>query len=149
MKKTAVMVILVAMSAAGFASSLAVPWFMDGAPADGAFPPSGGTASWIALKNNTDVEMTCWVYYLNADGTDSTPVDNTFVIPAGAAMGFRPFRLDAATEGPGSAVPDKAAAPGTGSCRIEWEGGPSDIQGRLLQVNSAGNTGMYLLPPGT
>ena len=144
MKKFIVMALLVAVSAGAFASSLAVPWFYDAAPDGAGYPPSEGSATYVALKNNTDEALTCQILYYEPDGTEQDAV-NTFAIAPSAAISFRPKGTDGA-EGTGSVVPN--ADNGAGSATIKWVGEASDVQGRLIQVESTSDMAMYLLPQG-
>ena len=144
MKKFIVMALLVAVSAGAFASSLAVPWFWDAAPDDAGYPPSSSSATYISLKNNTDEALTCQILYYAPDGTEQEAV-NTFSISASAAIGFRPAGTDGA-EGSGSVVPNADNA--AGSATVKWVGEASDVQGRLIQVESTSDMAMYLLPQG-
>lgn len=142
------------------ASSLNVPFFLDTAPSDGNFPPSpdgnGNTtfATFVALHNNTSDDILVEVDYFDAgqDGSvdHQTPTNNTFSLPANATWGFRPVGDDAATEvgNAGFNIPNMPGGETAGSATLSWAGGPAAIQGRAFQIDSAGNTFGFLLPPG-
>lgn len=144
MKKFIVMALLVAVSAGAFASSLAVPWFWDAAPDDSGYPPSAGSSTYIALKNNTDEALVCQIIYYTGAGEQQEAV-NTFEIAADSARSFRPAGTDG-SEGSASVIgnADNAA----GSAVVKFVGTETDVQGRLLQVEAAGDLAMYLLPTG-
>lgn len=137
-----------------FAGSLNVPFFLDDAPSDGAFPPSAGTASFIAIHNNTASGLVCAITYTRANGDPKTPTPNTFLLPANSTWSFRPVGNDGATEGSGTAVPNMALQTGdpeAGSATITWTGGANDVQGRLSAVRSTtggGDSAAFTLPPG-
>lgn len=131
------------------ASSLAVPWWRDN--------DSLGQRGFIGLKNNTNASISIQVTYYTAFGVSQTPVLNTYVIPANAQVGWRPFETDAAAEGPGVDVPN-ATTKGSGAATINFSGSPNDLQGRYFEiVTNPGETDVfaairgtyaYLLPPG-
>lgn len=171
MKKLGI-VVAIAMIGASFAvaSSLAIPWFMDAKVTAVGFPADSGVPiCLIYLKNNVlnDPEwpdgMVAEIRYFDEDGNDLGPEypDNTFIIPPGASVAFRPGAVDPNTEAGGQegavAVliptrprPDWSPA-GNGSIVISWQGGPTDIQGMVAQTGT-GKGGPYsyahLLPPG-
>lgn len=137
-----------------FAGSLNVPFFLDDAPSNGSFPPSAGTASFIAIHNNTSSGLVCAIRYTRANGDDKTPAANTFVLPANSTWSFRPVGDDSTTEGVGAAVPNMALQSGdppAGSATISWTGGANDVQGRLTAVRATsggGDSASFTLPPG-
>lgn len=143
------MVICVGMAVA---SSLNVPFFLDRAPADGSFPPSSLEATYIALHNNLSVDLEVELDYYDAgqNGTvdQQTPSPNTFLLPANSTYSFRPVADDSVTEVAAAAVPNMPGGESAGSAIVTWVGGPADIQGRAIQVDSAGNAFSFLLPPG-
>lgn len=174
MKKVGIVVAIAMIGATiAVASSLAVPWFADGAPKAAGFPPTqelGGTTTLIYLKNNDLAEdIVCEITYFSADGDDLGPAypDNTFIIPAGASVAFRPAVVDPS---PASGHPD--AAPGgqesavgaeipirpqdvdprtNGSAIVQWTGGPADVQGMVVTAGFGKGGAMsyaHLLPPG-
>ena len=138
------MALLVAVSAGAFASSLAVPWFWDSAPDGSGYPPSEGSSTYIALKNNTDETLVCQVIYYLPDGEVQEAV-NTFEIAASSARSYRPAGTDG-SEGSASVIGNADGA--AGSAVIKFVGDATDVQGRLLQVEAAGDLAMYLLPTG-
>ncbi len=140
MKKT-LLVTLMAVAFAGVASAstLSVPFFND----------SGviGT-TFIAFHNNTATAIDVGIFYFDNDGTEQTPSPNSFTLNGNTTLSFRPAAVDAASEGPGTAIPDKTGTKAAGSLFIQWVGGPADIQGRLHTESGNGSQFSYLLPPG-
>jgi len=134
MKKVAI-VALLAVGGFALASSLNVPWFVDPAPA-GAGLNSPNIVAVIALHNNLDEDVTCWIDYYAADGTYLNYTDKdgngpypaweltdreyvwspdyyTFVIAANSTVSFRPVAYD----------------PG-GSCVLEPQASDADPNGQ-------------------
>ena len=152
MKKFLIIALVCVMTGgAALAGTLNVPWIRDDATS-AAVQYNG----FINVKNTTGSAIPITVQYWAADGTEITPSPNTFTIPAGAAIGFRPIE-DLPGEGPGQAVPnaDIGAFDKAISAAINWSGGAStDVQGRVLirfiDVGSGAVTGTYgyLCPPG-
>jgi hypothetical protein len=143
----------VALVGVAFASSIAVPFFQDNAPAT-PFPPTTGTAAFVGLHNNTDGPITCYVTYMVADATtgagiDVTPEANSFTLPAYGSISFRPFAT-ATNEGAGSIVPNMTGTKANGAATITWDGDPTDVQGRLTEIKAASSsdTSSYTLPAG-
>ncbi|MDX9972509.1 MAG: hypothetical protein RBU21_05890 [FCB group bacterium] len=136
------------------ASSITVPFFNDMGATSFPPPTSGDAASFIAIKNNTNQPIVCWVEYSNDSGVDMTPTNNTFLLPAMSGLGFRPAAVNDVQEGAGAAVPDMDLTKGGGAkwggAVISWEGtDPTAVQGRLMQVRSnATDSAMYTLPAG-
>lgn len=155
-----------------YASSIAVPWFVDNAAAAQGLPPASGIMTIIYLKNNTDDDVVAEIAYTSANGTvlddPATPENeaefpyNTFVIPARSTQGFRPVADDPVPTGQESAaanlVPDRpryvTEAPGdvstnqkNGSASISWTGGPNDVQG-MVATTASNLSYAHLLPPG-
>ena len=152
MKKALVLSLMLSVAAVSFASTLAIPWYLDRANAGTGFPPSEFEASFCTIKNNVVEEpLLCAIEYFGADGSDFTPAANTFSIPANSAVGFRPCVVDKTTTGQ-DYIPVKVEGASqqnrAGSAAITFLGNPSDLQGRLLQVNTTGSIAMYLLPAG-
>jgi len=146
MKKIAILTAMMMVgTGAAFAASLTVPFFLDSGAANGALTPTTGSNTFIAVKNNTTADITVNVYYTKADGSDTTPAENSFTLLASQVLGFRPGADDTAAEGPGAIVPNSTF--NRGSARFEWVGSASDIQGRLAEYQSNGSFS-YLLPPG-
>ncbi len=163
MKKVSlcVAIALVIGAGAAFASSLAVPWFVDNSPAAAGYPPSSGTTALIYLKSNVEDDVVCDIVYYAADGTKlefAEGVSNTFVVPAQSTVAFRPVAFDPYTtaggqEDPstGALVPDRPRTVNTGkngSLTVSYQGGPQDIQGMMIQVGGGGLSYAHLLPPG-
>ena len=148
MKKLALFAGVVMLGAGvAFASSLNVPFFLDRAPNDGTFPPSANEGSYIGIHNNLSVDLEVAIQYFDNNANDATPANNTFTLPANSTYSFRPVGDDPTVEGPAAAVPNITTGK-SGTATLTWVGGPNDIQGRLVQTNSAGNTFSFLLPPG-
>ena len=154
MKKFTMMVGILALGAGvAFASSVTVPWFLDPGDNDGAYPPAAGqTKTFVTLHNNTTNELTCIISYVEPDGDPNGPDgQNTFSIPASSTVAFRPYGVDPDTgdaegqAGTPTAVPNANFFAGSGT--IQWEGDPSDIQGRIIEIQNGMIYG-YLLPPG-
>ena len=142
MKKLAIVAVATMFCAVGaFGVSITVPFYLDDAPADGSYPPSEGSASFIGLRNITDEERLVAVEYFDASvvpGEDATPADNTFTLDAMEGFGFRPTARDSDVEGAGTRAP--IATQGfAGAVTISWEGQPGDIVGRAIQIDSDGN----------
>ena len=112
-------------------AALSVPFFKDNAPADGSYPPTSKTASYIGIKNLTGNAVTITVEYTNQFGNDRTPENNQFVIGPYAGVGWRPCASDPVTEGDFASLPDMTSGRG-GSARITASGGL--IVGRLVSV---------------
>ena len=149
-KLVLVAAVMVVGAGSAFGSSLAIPWFLDNAPSDGSFPPRSGSASYIAITNNTDQDIVAAVTYFDSAVTKSpaTPANNTFILRARQTLSFRPRGDDPITEVGATVVPNMTGTLNAGSATISWVGGPSDIQGRLVQSQSDGGTFAFLLPPG-
>lgn len=166
MKKLSITLALVLTLGAGvaFASSLAIPWFVDNSPAGSGWPPTSRNTTLVYLKNNTEDDITAEIEYFAPDGTPLGPAApaNTFVLPAKATTYFRPAIDDPVGSLPGGlpggqenavalAVPNRPITTEqpqkNGSITISWVGGPNDIQG---MVATAGPNISYahLLPPG-
>jgi hypothetical protein len=161
-----------------FASSVAVPWFVDNGPvASGSPATTDGTMTLITLKNTRDEVADCTITYYNAAGDDLGPandaISNTFAIAPLSSLAFRPVKFD-----PGNSVPDVGVAGGqegnqgrlvpdrpldvdtkkNGSATIVWYGPASQVQGQVsfqqigTPVDSNGTRVMqawgHLLPNG-
>ena len=181
MKKLIVVTLLLSIAGIAFASSLAIPWFVDKADAVATkVPPNEkATLGFIYLKNTTNSELECSIEYFTAAGTRIGPPSprNTFTIDPLASIAFRPCASDPSTVVGGQEnvdagwlVPDRPpfgnssdiVMPGNddkinGSAVIEWLGGPGDVQGMFLTLQSAVQddttlmklvSWAHLLPPG-
>ena len=109
MKKLSILMALaMVMTVAGVASAntIVIPFFNDG----GSLASSGtntGMRTYIRVKNLDSATIVCAITYVDVNGFDGTPGDNTFVLGPLATVGFRPIAYDTAAEGPvGAAVPD-------------------------------------------
>ncbi|MGI6139412.1 MAG: hypothetical protein ACOYI9_10285 [Candidatus Hydrogenedentales bacterium] len=163
-----VMSVMVVLAGLAYASSIAIPWFADNAPADVGWPPKPAidrnqVVTLIYLKNNTEDVLTAEITYFSQDGDNLGPEfpDNTFSISPKASISFRPVAVDPDGSVEGGTVgglegdeavkvPDRPRDVNTkknGSATISWVGGPNDLQG---MVATAGNAISYahLLPPG-
>ena len=162
MKKLGIFVAVMAISASVYASSLAIPWFVDNAPAANNVPGnSPGVTGLIILKSNRTDDLVCTIDYFNAEGAELGPfTNNTFVIPALASLSFRPVATDPSTVNGGQEsaaavlVPNRPVSvdantpiPGTnppvidrkknGSATVSWNGGTSDVQGLVTYFQTA------------
>ena len=160
MKKLIVVTLMLSIAGIAFASSLAIPWFVDATATGTKVPPtSKATLGLVYLKNNTDSVATCSIEYFTAAGVTIGPPapGNTFVIAPKASIAFRPVASDPSTNAGGQEnpaagwlVPDRPpfgnssdiVMPGNdnkinGSARIEWLGGGGDVQGMFLTIQSA------------
>ena len=140
MKKLAIVAVAAMFCAVGaFGVSITVPFFLDDAPADGSFPPSEGTASFIGIRNITDNDILVALEYFDASAEeDATPAENTFTLHAMEGFGFRPSVEDATTEGAGTRAPIMSQG-FAGAVTISRDGQPGDIVGRAIQIDSQGN----------
>ncbi|HOZ47095.1 MAG TPA: hypothetical protein PLO37_02175 [Candidatus Hydrogenedentes bacterium] len=68
MKKLALIMCL-AVGGFALAHSLSVPWFIDNAAKNTGLAPASGTCGIVALHNNMQVPMECWIEYFAPDGT--------------------------------------------------------------------------------
>jgi hypothetical protein len=128
-------------------NTLSVPFYLDdGSNYVDATPPTDGSASFVGVKNMSDIPVTLTLTYTDTDGTDHTPAENTYLLPANAMVSWRPF-ADDIVEGDtaGQLVPNTApASPAWGSILIKADG---PITGRLVTVDGANNsTALMLLP---
>lgn len=95
------------------AGTLGVASFSDGGGQTNSqlFPPTLA-ATFLALKNNEATANEYTILYFGLDGSNRTPVANTFSIGGNAAVGWRPVATDTnevagipnATAGPGGAT---------------------------------------------
>ena len=124
MKKLSILMTLaMVMTVAGVASAntIVIPFFNDGGSL--ATETAAGMRTFIRVKNLDSATIVCAITYVDVDGLDGTPVDNTFVLAPLATVGFRPIAVDSAAEGAaGVLVPD--ASGGTFSA---WGGGGASI----------------------
>ena len=180
--KKVLLVALMLGAGVAFASSLCVPWFVDNAlPATGVPPATGagGVMTLVYLHNNLTTDMTCTICYYTASGVNIGPAapGNTFVVPAGSSVAFRPVRFDPDSVANGQetavamVIPDRPL--GTtggndnkknGSLAIGWVGAATDLQCMVTlmtvknhpldMTNPTGPQGRiamqygHLLPPG-
>ena len=144
------------------ASTLGVPWFVDGAPEANFIPGvNRGVTGIVYLKNNVGVALDCSIEYFSQDGVPLGPANNamiadtnnSFTIPPYAAVAFRPYRDDPFAVAGGQesdlarTIPNRPtvgvnsvlAAPGAtndgkdnGSLTISWTGSPSDLTGTFV-----------------
>ena len=151
-KFAAVAAVMVLGAGVAFAASLNVPFFLDNAQADNAFPPTQGNKTFIAIHNNLSVALEISVDYFDAggDGTvnQQTPSPNTFSLPANSTFSFRPKRDEPDLEAAGAAVPNMPGPENAGSAVLSWVGSANDVQGRMVQFDPQAGVFGYLLPPG-
>ena len=173
MKKLTFTALVLMIGTVAFASTLGIPWYVDNGAPNGASPPIGkaaagsyGQCTMIFLKNNTGDALPCTIMYYSAEGAELGPFgttsinkDNTFSIPANAAVAFRPVQDDPAAEPAGRAIPNRPAGGANGSIVISWEGTTAtDVQGYAVSYQNWYNTAgtattrslgwAYLLPTG-
>lgn len=155
MKKLGIIAATIALCASVYASSLAVPWFVDTAPAANGVPGKApGVTGIVVLKSNRTDTLTCSINYFNPNGTELGPFapNNTFVIEPLSSLSFRPVATDPSTVAGGQEstlavlVPNRPISPDTntpipgtnpptvdtkknGSITISWSGGNQDVQG--------------------
>jgi hypothetical protein len=161
MKKLVVLTVMV-LAGAAFASSLNVPWFVDCYDTNPAvhqytnmgFPPLStvgiAVMGVVYLHNNRSDDLTCGIEYYAKDGTFlAIDGSNTFVIPANSTMAFRPNADDpdvahGGQEGVGYIVPNRPKIEGltmwqnvNGSIVVRWQGEPTDVQGNYREYTAA------------
>ena len=152
MKKLAIVAVTTMFCAVGaFGVSITVPFFLDNAPADGSYPPSSDSASFIGIRNVSGDDILVALEYFDAQSEqDQTPAENTFVLQQDQGISFRPTARDAGTEGPYAANNVPIMAQGfAGAVTISWDGEPGDIIGRFTQVDTNGNIFAYGMGLGT
>ena len=160
MKKFIVVAMVLTLGGVAYGSSIGVPWFVDFAdPATKVPPITGGITGLVYLNNGTAADITCSIAYYNPAGVFVGPFspENTFVVNAGASIGFRPGKSDPNTVAGGQedvnsgwlvpdrptdfVIPGSTTGPDTqlwGSLRIEWAGASSDITGMYSQFQHVG-----------
>lgn len=115
MKKFAIAALTVAAGATmAFASSLSVPWFVDGAgpagltPGNGSIGTGSATMGIVTLKSNVNTTLTLTIEYFNANGDSLGPQApyNTFNIAPKSALAFRPSVADPFTDANGITIRD-------------------------------------------
>jgi hypothetical protein len=177
MKKLAIFACMMMLGTAVFASSLGVPWFVDGGLTGQGVPPTAGLTGLIYLHNNNSDTITCAISYFDANGNNigtKAGDGTTFAISANASIAFRPNTKDPSVaavadltaaglpipagvttgakgqeEFAGYLVPDRNTADGrtNGSCVIQWVGPATTVQGAYMQFQPTTSVA-YLLPPG-
>jgi hypothetical protein len=161
MKKVYMLGMMIALAACfAYAGSLSVPWYIDNANVPGKLPPVAGTGVMgiIYLHNNLEEDVVCEIAYYSNVGHflgPVTPDPTTFVIPMLSTVAFRPCVDDPTGQeqsATGLAVPNRPTAAWDGSYEdgdfkkngsivVRWTtGGPSDVQGILLQTQNADGT---------
>ncbi|MCK5863422.1 MAG: hypothetical protein KAH38_13110 [Candidatus Hydrogenedentes bacterium] len=162
MKKVIIVSVMVLVVGMAYASSIAIPWFVDNAAPGAGSPPSAGVMTLIYLKSNVVDDLTCEITYYSATGIDLGPVspDNQFLIPALSSVAFRPVQDDPSSVpgGQESAVavlipnrPTDVDPKKNGSASISWVGEATDVQGIAVQMGNVGGKTFsfgHLLPPG-
>lgn len=143
---------LVAMVCVGAAHGfmIAIPFWLDTGSADGSYPPTTGTVTYIGMRNGSTNDLDILLEFFDAAGANVTPTNNTFVLTAGRGTGIRPGATDIVTEGdtPQARINSTASFP-VGAAAIYW-GGPSvptatieDIKSRVIAVSTAGSGESY------
>lgn len=158
-----VLTVMVALAGVAYASSLAIPWFVDNAAAGAGWPPNAKNTTLIYLKNNTEDVLVAEITYFSAEGANLGPEypANTFAIDPKASVAFRPVATDPNADiggtnngleaAAGIAIPNRPVdvdPKSNGSATISWTGGPTDLQG-MLATTSMALSYAHLLPPGT
>jgi hypothetical protein len=136
MKKFAIAAITVAASATmAVASSLSVPWFVDGAGAAGLTPGNGtigvgsGVVGIVTLKSNVPQLLTLSIEYFSPGGDSLGPQApyNTFTINPRSALAFRPVVVDPFISADGIVVRDPVT--GVEAPVVGISTGLEDVQG--------------------
>ena len=87
------------------ANTIIVPFFNDGGSLAGG--DNTGMRTYVRVKNLDAETIVCAITYVDVNGVDGTPGDNTFVLAPLSTVGFRPVADDSAAEGAaGAAVPN-------------------------------------------
>ena len=98
MRKFAVVAIALMVGVSfAYASSLAIPWFVDNAQIGSGIPgDSNGVTGVVTLKSNVASEITCYITYYNqaGDKLGPFPPDNSFTIAPLSSLAFRPVQDD-------------------------------------------------------
>lgn len=119
MKKVSVVVMMLMVGAGiAYASSIAIPWFVDDwTMIASGYPPSSSVMTVVYLNNTTDDTIEFEIRYFNDAGVDLGPEApyNTFTIPPKASVGFRPCAID--------------PAPGVTGTATDWQGNPVPFTG--------------------
>ena len=163
MKKLGIIAATIALCASVYASSLAVPWFVDTAPAANGVPgKSVGVTGIVVLKSNRTDTLTCSIDYFTANGVELGPFapNNTFNISPLSSLSFRPVANDPSSTPGGQEsseavlVPNRPLSPDTntpipgtnpptidtkknGSITISWSGGDQDVQGLVTYFQTS------------
>jgi len=164
MKKLGIIAATLAMcTGIAYASSLAVPWYVDTAPvANGVPGKAAGVTGSVILKSNRTDTVICTITYYSPEGDELGPYppNNTFAIDPLSAISFRPVVTDPSTtpggqeSATGVLVPNRPRSvdnvtpiPGTnppvidtkrnGSITISWSGSDTDVQGIVTYFQTA------------
>ena len=146
MKKLSIFVALMMVAGVASANTIVVPFFNDGGSL--ASETAAGMRTYIRVKA-LDAETTvCTITYVDINGVDGTPGDNTFVLAPLATVGFRPVADDSVSEGAvGQAVPNATggtfSGPGVGGCTIASD---KNIAGMVSEENWFVGGGSGLAP---
>jgi hypothetical protein len=141
MKKASLVALSVMIAGIAFANTLYVPFFTDSETAtllaDGT---KRSTRTFISLKNVSTVTQTIWLQYVDPNGNSVTPAANTFALPAGAQVSWRPTLATYNLSGEGTAgTPSGQSIPNmvsgsNGSATIFFQGAgddPGAVVGRV------------------
>jgi hypothetical protein len=150
MKKAVIMFsILVLGAVAAYAGTISIPVYVDfGGDSDGNLIPPNGSATWIALKNNTASAQEYTVLYHTLAGVDVSPVSaaaRTFSVGANASIGWRPVSSTDPNEVAGASVPN-ATSSATGSATILYVDA-TDPSGRVFGINASGYAYSFAMFP--
>jgi len=171
MKKVLVIALMLGAGLA-YASTLGVPWFMDGGATGSNPPAANGDFGAIYIHSNATAVLEVSIAYYTAVGNYIGPDApyNTFYIQPNASLGFRPVQDDPSQESvearkipnrPVSSVPPNDNKK-NGSIVFSWLGPNTYLQGAFAQystvthvTSSTNTTPVYmlqgyghLLPPG-
>ena len=121
MKKLGILSVMIcAGCTVAFASSLGIPWFVDGGPAANKIPGvARGITGIVTLKSNVDTDLVCEIFYFTQSGVSIGPAgntaiadsNNTFILPARSSLAFRPYRYDPDTVPGGQESPAAVLVP--------------------------------------
>jgi len=91
MKKAGLIALSVMIAGIAFANTLYVPFFTDSETAALlANNTARSTKTFVSLKNVSAVTQTIWLDYRDPTNANVSPAANTFLLPAGAQVSWRP-----------------------------------------------------------
>ena len=125
-------------------ASLEVHFFVDDASPAELYPSDNRFATFIAVRNTTDRELSLVIEYWDKNGTSATPAENVYVLAPQGSMSWRPAACSPGIEQ--SDVPDMVGVT-SGSARIRFVGKNGELVGRVMTLTRNGHSA-YLLPTG-